>query len=95
MTEQSSVIFENTKIDFSVIRSKRYSIGLYIDPYKGLYLRAPARQGVSIEMLSKLVLERAAWVIEKLKQVEELRVKYPKKKFVDSETHLYLGNKYR
>jgi len=95
MNEKGTLPFGNTNIDFSVIRSsdRRKSISIFVDPYYGVYLRAPVK--FSKEKIMSLLLRKAAWIIQKQKIIKTAHLLNPPKEFVSGETFLYRGRQCR
>ena len=94
MTEKSRIKFGNTDIDFFVERSpRRNTVSLFVDPYEGVYLRAPVR--TSLETLSRVVYSRGAWILKKQRRIDEIKELLPQHEGVSGETFLYLGKQYR
>ncbi len=94
MNEKSRIKFGNTDIDFFVERSpRRNTVSLFVDPYEGVYLRAPVR--TSLETLSRVVYSRGAWILKKQRRIDEIRELLPQREGVAGETFLYLGKQYR
>src|SRR3989338_3856503 len=94
MSEKSRIKFGNTDIDFFIERSpRRNTVSLFVDPYKGGYLRAPV--GTSLETLSRVVYSRGAWILKKQKRIDEIKELLPQHEGVSGETFLYLGKQYR
>lgn len=93
-SEKGVVAFGRRNIDFFIKRSnRRRTISLFVDPFEGVFLRAPF--GPSVESLSKLVHSKAIWILKKQKQIEEIKEFLPKREFVGGETFLYLGRQLR
>lgn len=92
--EKGMVQFGSRKIDFFVKRSsRRRTISLFVDPFEGVFLRAPI--GLSLKSLSKLVQAKAVWILKKQRQIEEIKEFLPKREFINGETFLYLGRQLR
>jgi len=92
--EKGRVTFGNRYIDFFIKRSKRRkTISIFVDPFDGVFLRAP--HWPSVQELSKLVHAKATWILNKQRQMEETREFLPKREFVGGETFLYLGRQLR
>ena len=91
MSEKGTLPFGNTNINFSVIRSsdRRKSISIFVDPYYGIYLRAPVK--FSKEKIMSLLRRKAAWIIQKQKIIKAAHLLSPPKEFVSGETFLYRG----
>lgn len=94
MNEKSRIKFGNTNINFFVERSpRRKTVSVFVDPYEGVYLRAPVRTSMAI--LSRVVYSRGAWILKKQRRIEEIRELLPQREGVAGETFLYLGKQYR
>ncbi len=92
--EKGRVAFGNRPIDFFIKRSKRRkTISIFVDPFDGVFLRAPLWP--SAQELSKLVHSKAVWILNKQRQIEEIKEFLPKREFVGGETFLYLGKQLR
>lgn len=95
MSEKGTLPFGNTNIDFSVIRSdeRRKSISIFVDPYYGVYLRAPVK--FSKEKIVSLLRRKAAWIIQKQRIIKASHLLNPPKEFVSGETFPYRGRQHR
>jgi len=81
---------EPIKID-TIIRSRRKTIALVITPDAKLVVRAPLR--TSEHYIENLVREKSAWIRRKIAEVSR-KPAAPKKKFIDGEEFLFLGDRY-
>lgn len=94
MSEKSRIKFGNRNIDFFVERSlRRNTVSIFVDPYEGVYLRAPVR--TPLETLSQIVYARGAWILNKQRHINEIKELLPRYEGVSGETFLYLGKQYR
>lgn len=92
--EKGHVAFGSRSIDFFIKRSKRRrTISIFVDPFDGVFLRAPLRP--SLQELSKLVHSKAIWILNKQRQIEETKEFLPRREFVGGESFLYLGRQLR
>jgi predicted metal-dependent hydrolase len=92
--ERSRVQFGTTAIAYSILRSRRRAtVSIAVDPVEGVLVTAP--QGTSRERLDRVVHQKAAWVISRLKRQSDLPPALPEREFVSGETFLYLGRQYR
>ena len=80
------------KIDH-IIRTKRKSIALIIEPDGKLVVRAPMR--VSDADIKHLVKHKEKWIKEKQKQVKDKSTQSTPKVYMDGEEFLYLGKSYK
>lgn len=72
-----------------IIRSKRRTIGLEITPEAKLIVHSPMH--VSKACITKIVEEKADWIIEKQANAQLRREKYPAKTCIQGETFILLG----
>lgn len=94
MLEKGTIAFGKRNIHFFVKRSKRRrTISLFVDPFEGVFLRAPLKP--SFEILKKLVYSKAVWIINKQRLINEIISQLPKREFVTGETFMYLGRQLR
>lgn len=80
------------KID-QIIRTKRKSIALIVEPDGRLVVRAPIR--ISDADIKHLVKQKERWIREKQKQVKDKSTQSKPKVYMDGEEFLYLGKSYQ
>ena len=80
------------KIDH-IIRTKRKSIALIVEPDGRLVVRAPMR--ISDADIKHLVKQKERWIREKQKQVKDKSTQSKQKVYMDGEEFLYLGKSYQ
>lgn len=92
--EKGNVSFGTSKIDYFVIRSnKRWTVGIFVDPVTGVYLRVP--NSMTEKEISKIVYAKAKWILSKRRYMDDNFGKVVPKEFISGETFLYLGRHYR
>jgi hypothetical protein len=79
------------KID-QIIRTKRKSIALIVEPNGRLVVRAPMR--ISDADIKHLVKQKERWIREKQKRVKDKSTQSKPKVYMDGEEFLYLGKSY-
>jgi len=79
------------KID-QIIRTKRKSIALIVEPNGRLVVRAPIR--ISDADIKHLVKQKERWIREKQKRVKDKSTQSKPKVYMDREEFLYLGKSY-
>jgi hypothetical protein len=79
------------KID-QLIRSKRKTVGLYVERDGRLIVRAP--RGVPRAFIDAFVQEKEAWILEKQALARRMAEQNRPRQFVDGENFLYLGQSY-
>ncbi len=75
-----------------IIRSKRKSFCIEIDEAGKILLRIPIK--ASDETIKEFIKKHSKWIEKKLNEIENRKIKYQIKKFVDGEKFLYLGKFY-
>lgn len=91
--KQVFVYAGSTKIDFSICRSSRKSIGINIKP--GDMVRVLAPKWVSESQIKELVTKKASWIIKKISEIEKSSNKLVEKNFDDGEAFLLTGEELR
>ena len=92
--ERSSVQFGRTRIKYRIERSnRRRTVAVAVDPAHGVMLTAP--EDVSVERLDRVVHDKARWIVERLRLVDQPEAPLPEREFVSGEGYLYLGRHYR
>ncbi|MEA1940143.1 MAG: SprT family zinc-dependent metalloprotease [Candidatus Caldatribacteriota bacterium] len=76
-----------------IIRSNRKTIALQVCDDTNLIVRAPFK--VSEEIIDRVILKHINWIEKKKKEMQLRDMRFPKKKYVNGEGFLYLGNYYR
>ncbi|HEX2845396.1 MAG TPA: SprT family zinc-dependent metalloprotease [Chitinophagaceae bacterium] len=90
---KQQIKFGDRLIDFDLELSKRASLSIKVTP-DGL-VRVLAPENIKqIELLQK-IKAKGAWVIEQLDHFNSFRPLMPSRRFINGETHLYIGRQYR
>lgn len=76
---------------YKIIRSKRRTIALVVEPDATLTVRAPYR--VSLGYITSLVTKKYTWIYKKQQQARSYEIT-PEKTYVDGQIFLYLGQSY-
>ncbi|WP_075865551.1 M48 family metallopeptidase [Carboxydothermus islandicus] len=85
--------YRDEVITYQVIRKKKKHIGIIISPEGKVVVTATF--SVPDNFVEKVVLEKARWISEKLKQVQRQREAVLPKEYVSGESFLYLGRNIR
>lgn len=75
-----------------IIRSKRKSFCIEIDEAGKILLRIPIK--ASDETIKEFIKKHSKWIEKNLNEIENRKIKYQPKNFVDGEKFLYLGKFY-
>ena len=89
-----SVTYGTTEIEYSVKRSQqRNSAEVALDPEHGVVVTCP--NDLDDNRIENLVIKKAPWILQKMKQTREGVVKPSVREYVSGETYYYLGRRYR
>lgn len=91
--EQYTIDYGSLSITYTVIRRKRKTLEIGVDPDSSVTIAAPL--SASQEAIAAKVYKRASWIIEQQNYFEQFSPRTPEKRYVSGETHLYLGRQYR
>ena len=91
--EQYSIEYGKLSITFSVVRRKRKTLEIAVEPDSTVSIAAPL--SASVESIESKVRKRAAWVLKQQRYFEHFSPRTPDRRYLSGETHLYLGRQYR
>jgi predicted metal-dependent hydrolase len=74
-----------------LIRAKRRTIAIIIERDGSLTVRAPKR--AALQDIEQFIHEKTSWILRTRQRLQSV-MEIPKKKFVDGEKFLFLGNEY-
>ena len=89
---QSYIQYGNRRIEYSITRRKRKSVGIAVSLEAGVQIIAPNR--VSAAQIQDIVQKKAEWISKKLSLMEEIKNNMPKREFISGEMLPYLGADY-
>jgi len=90
---QYSLTHDDQEISFSLVRSKRKSVGIVVSPDRSVQVRAPLR--ASKASILEIVHDKADWIARKLAETEQLQPLPTPRNYASGEPVLYLGRQYR
>lgn len=73
--------------------STRRTLGIEVYPDQRVVVRAPV--GCGDEVIARHVRKRAAWISKQLVHFQRFSPRTPPRRYINGETHLYLGRQYR
>lgn len=91
MTE--AIQFGSKTIDFRLEYSDRKSLGISVTPEMEVLVKAPT--DTSMEKVKEKIRKKAPWIIKQQSFFLSFQPKTPQRKYINGETHLYLGRQYR
>ena len=83
---------DNKVIDFVLEYRKRKTMSIRIDHTGRVLVAAP--RGLAQDKIIELLKSKSKWILNKLKEVEEIGYEEVQKEFVDGEFFMYLGENY-
>lgn len=91
--EKGCIRYGRYLIEFSVVRRKRTTLEIAVEPDAAVVVAAPL--GASLESITEKVRMRASWVRRQQEFFLQFVPRTPPRRYVPGETHLYLGRQYR
>lgn len=89
---QNVIEIGSKKINYTVTRSNRKTIGISVSLKYGVRVLAPKK--ISDKQIVQAVNEKAAWILKKLSYFEQIKSEIPELNFIDGEKITLLGKKY-
>ncbi len=90
---KDEIQYGNTRIDYNLEFAERKTLGIKVFPDKSVNVIAPNES--SIEKIREEIKNKASWIIKQQDFFLSFHPLTPARKFVNGETHLYLGRQYR
>jgi hypothetical protein len=91
--EQYSIEYGKLLINYTVVRRKRKTLEIAVEPDSTVSIAAPL--SASLESIEGKVRKRAAWILKQQRYFEQFSPRTPDRRYLSGETHLYLGRQYR
>ena len=91
--ERHHVEYGEHRIDFAVVRRRRKTLEIAVEPDASVVVAAPL--DAPIEAIAEKVRKRAAWVRGQQRFFSQFMPRTPERRYLAGETHLYLGRQYR
>lgn len=88
-----SIDFGSRKIVYTLLYSKRKTLGITVNPDMRIVVKAP--ENSSTDLIATKVKKRAAWIIKQQNFFLTFHPKLNDKKYISGESHFYLGKQYR
>jgi predicted metal-dependent hydrolase len=89
----SQVVYGKKRIEFQLLYANRKSLGIKVMPNCSVQVVAPFN--ATINDINQRVKEKAKWIITQQLFFDSYNPSTPKRKYVNGETHLYLGRQYK
>jgi predicted metal-dependent hydrolase len=85
--------FGSKQIEFKLKFSERKTLGITVNPDLGVLVKAPLN--TPLQIIKVKLKKRAPWIIQQQSYFLSFQPKTPPRKFVNGESHLYLGRNYQ
>ncbi|HEY4786026.1 MAG TPA: SprT family zinc-dependent metalloprotease [Bacteroidales bacterium] len=85
--------FGSKQIEFKLKFSERKTLGITVNPDLSVLVQAPLN--TPLEIIKEKLKKRAPWIIQQQSFFLSFQPKTPARKFVNGESHLYLGRNYQ
>jgi predicted metal-dependent hydrolase len=93
-TERAVASFGTKTIPYRIERShRRISVAVVVDPQEGVVLRVPRE--LPHDRIAAVVRRKGAWIVGRLRDLEDLLPTQTSREFVSGETFLYLGRQHK
>ena len=92
-TERHSVVYGGDRIDFAVVRRRRETLEIAVEPDASVVVATPL--DAPIEAIAEKVRKRAGWIRRQQRFFSQFMPRTPERRYLAGETHLYLGRQYR
>jgi predicted metal-dependent hydrolase len=90
---QDFIDYGNKKINFSLKRTKRKSLGISVLPSGEVEVTAP--EMARIEKIKEVLVKRGQWVLDQQRDVSKYDVVQPERQLISGESIKILGRQYR
>ena len=92
MDKKYFVEIEGNKVAYTVVKTRRKTIGITIDSNGEVKVSVPLH--ISEKQIRETVQKKADWIIKKVNEVIERNSNLIRRQFIGGEIFLYLGNEY-
>lgn len=87
------VLWGRTKIRYHYQYKDRKTLAIHVHPDLSITVDAP--RGTEIDVIRQKVKKRASWIRKSRRDFELYLPKQPQRRYINGETHRYLGRQYR
>ena len=87
------IIHENKSIAFNILYLKRRTMEITVCKDRHIIVKVP--QDSDLETIREQIKKRANWINKKIQYLEQFQSEIRPRRYVEEESHLYLGRKYR
>ncbi|POB13853.1 M48 family metallopeptidase [Halobacteriovorax sp. DA5] len=87
------VSYGNRRIDFTIKRKNRKTLGISVLPTGHVEVDAPMDS--EVEKIKEVILKKGKWIISQQRDFSQFPLQQPDRKVINGETVRYLGRQYR
>jgi predicted metal-dependent hydrolase len=84
--------FETFTLEYSLIFSKRKTLGITVKPDGEVIVKAP--ENADLEIVEQKIRKRISWILRQQNFFRSFGEATPKRRFISGESHLYMGRQY-
>jgi predicted metal-dependent hydrolase len=88
-----SIRFGTQQIDYRIVYSARKTLGISVTPEMEIVVKAP--ENISTQKIKNIVRKKAGWITKQRNHFEAFQPRTKSRRFINGETHLYLGRSYK
>jgi predicted metal-dependent hydrolase len=88
-----SFIYKGKEMHYAVSESNRKTLGIYVHPNLEVEVKTPVY--TLVHLIAEKVEKRKRWIVKRLAEFEKFHPKTEERKYLNGETHKYLGRQYR
>lgn len=88
-----SIFYGRRKIDYSLFTGNRKTMEIAVHPDSSVIVKAPKNS--DILLIENKLKKRARWILKQISYFRQFDPRTPARCYVNGESHLYLGKRYR
>ena len=91
--DKRSFCYGQKTIAYNLFFTDRRTLEIAVHPDSTIVVKAPLNSNISL--IEKKLHKRARWIFRQLNYFQQFNPKTPDRRYINGETHLYLGRQYR
>jgi len=91
--EKRSLEYGKKSIQYHLIFADRKTLEIAVHPDCSIVIKSPLN--AEIPLIEKKIHKRARWIFKQIHFFQQFQPKTPERRYINGETHLYLGRQYR
>ncbi len=90
---EHSIFYGRRKIDYRLFSGNRKTMEISVHPDSSVIVKAPKNSDISL--IENKLQKRARWILRQINYFRQFDPRTPARCYVNGESHLYLGKRYR